>query len=139
MADAPPQRQLILILARNFASRLATAVFLVDEKGRVIFFNEAAEDLLGTRFEEGHGMTAEEYTTLFRPADESGQVLGPLDTPIGIAVNRREPSHGPLSITGADGTSRRIEVTAFPLLAHAGDLVGAIAFFWERPSGNAER
>jgi PAS domain S-box-containing protein len=133
MADPPPQRHLILILARNFASRLATAVFLVDEKGRVIFFNEAAEDLLGTRFEEGHGMSAEEYTELFRPADERGEVLGSLDTPLGIAVNRQEPSHGPLTITGADGTTRRIEATAFPLLAHAGDLVGAIAFFWERP------
>jgi PAS domain S-box-containing protein len=133
MADPPPQRHLILILARNFASRLATAVFLVDEKGRVIFFNEAAEDLLGTRFEEGHGMSAEEYTGLFRPASEGGELLGSLDTPLGIAVNRQEPSHGPLTITGADGTTRRIEATAFPLLAHAGDLVGAIAFFWERP------
>jgi PAS domain S-box-containing protein len=133
MADPPPQRHLILILARNFASRLATAVFLVDEKGRVIFFNEAAEDLLGTRFEEGHGMSAEEYTELFRPADERGEMLGSLDTPLGIAVNRQEPSHGPLTITAADGTTRRIEATAFPLLAHAGDLVGAIAFFWERP------
>jgi PAS domain-containing protein len=132
MAEPPPQRHLILILARNFASRLATAVFLVDEKGRVIFFNEAAEDLLGTRFEEGHGMSAEEYTKLFRPAGEGGELLGPLDTPLGIAVNRQEPSHGPLTITGADGTTRRIEATAFPLLAHAGDLVGAIAFFWER-------
>jgi PAS domain-containing protein len=134
MADPPQQRHLILILARNFASRLATAVFLVDARGSVIFFNEAAEDLLGTRFEEGHGMTSEEYTELFRPAGERGEVLGPRDTPLGIAVSRREPSHGPLTITGADGASRRIEVTAFPLLAHAGDLVGAIAFFWERPA-----
>jgi PAS domain-containing protein len=132
MAGPPPQRHLILILARNFASRLATAVFLVDAEGRVIFFNEAAEDLLGTRFEEGHGMSAEEYTKLFRPADEGGELLGPVDTPLGIAVNRQGASHGPLSITGADGVARRIEVTAFPLLAHAGDLVGAIAFFWER-------
>jgi PAS domain S-box-containing protein len=132
MAEPPPQRHLILILARNFASRLATAVFLVDAEGRVVFFNEAAEDLLGTRFEEGHGMSAEEYTKLFRPADERGEALGQRDTPLGIAVNLREPSHGPLTITGADGTTRRIEVTAFPLLAHAGDMVGAIAFFWQR-------
>jgi PAS domain-containing protein len=138
MADPPPQRHLILILARNFAFRLATAVFLVDEKARVIFFNEAAEDLLGTRFEEGHGMSAEEYTKLFRPAGEGGELLGPVDTPLGVAVNRQEPSHGPLTITGADGTIRRIEATAFPLLAHAGDLVGAIAFFWERPDVPAE-
>lgn len=61
----------------------------------MIFFNEAAEDLLGTRFEEGHGMSAEEHTKLFRPTDERGELLGPVDTPLGIAVNRREPSHGP--------------------------------------------
>ncbi|HEY7659894.1 MAG TPA: hypothetical protein VIC58_04780, partial [Actinomycetota bacterium] len=67
MAAPPPQRNLILILARNFASRLATATFLVDAEGSVIYFNEAAEQLLGTRFIEGHGMTAEEYTKLFEP------------------------------------------------------------------------
>lgn len=132
MAEPPPQRHLILILARNFASRLATAVFLVDAEGRVIFFNEAAEKLLGTRFEEGHGLSADEVRERFRPADEHGELLGRSDTPLGVAVSRREPSHRPLTLTGADGVARRIEVTAFPLLAHAGDLVGAIAFFWER-------
>jgi PAS domain S-box-containing protein len=132
MAEPPPQRQLILILARNFASRLATAAFLVDADGRVIFFNEAAEKLLGTRFEEGHGMSAEEYTRLFRPTGETGE-LRAQETPLGIAVSRRQPGHGPVTITGADGVSRSIEVTAFPLMAHAGDLVGGVAFFWERP------
>ena len=83
-------------------------------------------------------MSAEEYTKRFRPAGERGEALGQRDTPLGIAVNRREPSHGPLTITGADGTTRRIEVTAFPLLAHAGDMVGAIAFFWERPEQPAK-
>jgi PAS domain S-box-containing protein len=135
MAEPPPQRHLILILARNFASRLATAVFLVDAEGRVIYFNEAAEELLGTRFQEGHGMSADEYTGLFRPTDERGTLLEPDQTPLGIAFSRQEPAHAPLSITGADGVERRIEATAFPLLAHAGDLVGAIAFFWEGPRG----
>jgi PAS domain-containing protein len=135
MGEPPPQRHLILILARNFASRLATAVFLVDAEGRVIFFNEAAEELLGTRFLEGHGMTADEYTSRFRATDESGQPLAPAETPLGMAVARRQPAHGPLTITGADGVVRNIEVTAFPLLAHAGDLVGAVAFFWERSGG----
>jgi PAS domain-containing protein len=132
VSELPPQRHLVLILARNFASRLATAVFLVDAEGRVIFFNEAAEELLGTRFLEGHGMSAQQYVDLFRPTGEGGELLGPGETPLGVAVTRREPSHFPLTITGGDGVPRRIEVTAVPLLAHAGELVGAIAFFWER-------
>ena len=132
MAEPPPQRHLILILARSFASRLATAVFLVDEGGRVIYYNEAAERLLGQRFIEGHGMTLEETRERFRPSDDEGNPIPIRETPLGVAITRRESAHGPLVIRGADGVDRRIEATAFPLLAHAGDLVGAIAFFWER-------
>lgn len=132
MAASPPQRNLILILARNFASRLATAVFLVDADGRVIYFNEAAERLLGQRFVEGHGMAPEEYTKLFQPTDEDGDPLPILETPLGIAITRQEPEHARLTIRGADGVTRPIEATAFPLLAHTDQRVGAIAIFWER-------
>lgn len=135
MAEPPPERHLVLILARSFASRLATAVFLVDAEGRVIYFNEAAEELLGMRFQEGHGLAVEEYTAKLVPHDEHGQPLGPDEIPIGIAVTKQQPVHLPVSITGGDGITRQLEATAFPLLAHAGDLVGAIAFFWERPEG----
>ena len=41
-SDRPAQRNLVLILARAFASNLATAVFLVDADGTVIYYNEAA-------------------------------------------------------------------------------------------------
>ncbi len=133
MAEPPEQRHLILILARNFASRLATAVFLVDADGRLIYFNEAAERLLGTRFREGHGMSREQILKVFRPTDDRGEPIPPAHTPLGIAATQQQPAHAPMTITVADGTQRRLEVSAFPLLAHAGDLVGAIAFFWERP------
>lgn len=131
MAEPPPEQHLVLILARNFASRLATAAFLVDADGRVIFFNEAAEELLGMRFQEGHGLAAEEYTERLAVLAEDGTPLAPNESPIGIAVTKQEPVHFPVTITGGDGVRRRIEATAFPLLAHVGDLVGAIAFFWE--------
>ena len=61
------QRNLVLILARSFAAQLATAVFLVDAEGTVIYFNEAAERLLGQRFIEGAGMAPEEWSTRYRP------------------------------------------------------------------------
>ncbi len=132
VAAPPPQRNLILILARNFASRLATAVFLVDAEGRVIYFNEAAERLLGQRFVEGHGMAPEDYTKLFQPTDDDGNPIRILETPLGMAITRQEPGHARLRIRGADGVTRPIEATAFPLLAHTDERVGAIAIFWER-------
>jgi len=131
MSERPAQRNLVLILARNFAAQLATAVFLVDAEGTVIYYNEAAERALGRRFIEGHGMPASEWSTVFAPRDHAGDHLPLEQIPLGIAIVRRQPAHGVLQIRGADGVERRIEVAAFPLFAHSEDFVGAIAIFWE--------
>jgi PAS domain S-box-containing protein len=125
------QRNLVLILARDFASRLATAVFLVDPEGNLIYFNEAAERVLGQRFVEGRGMSARDWSTTFTPVDDQGEALPLSELPLGVALLKREPAHRALRIIGGDGVTRRIEVTAFPLFAHADESVGAIAIFWE--------
>ena len=124
---------LVLILAKSFAAQLATAVFLVDAEGTVIYFNEAAERLLGQRFIEGAGMAAEEWSTRYRPRDSEGHIVPLESLPLGVTMLNREPAHGVLTILGADGVDRRIEVAAFPLLARTEDFVGAIALFWEWP------
>jgi PAS domain-containing protein len=130
---APRQHNLVLILARSFAAQLATAVFLVDAEGTVIYYNEAAERLLGNRFIEGAGMPAEEWSTIYRPRDADGQTVPLQSLPLGVTMLKREPAHGIITILSADGVDRRIEVAAFPLFAHTEDFVGAISLFWERP------
>jgi PAS domain-containing protein len=50
MAEA--QKPLELILARNLLSSISTPAFQVDERGTLVFFNEAAGALVGRRFEE---------------------------------------------------------------------------------------
>lgn len=127
------QRNLVLILARDFASRLATAVFLVDAAGDLIYFNEAAERVLGQPFQEGSEMVLETWSSAFDPVDEHGQPLPMKELPLGMALTRRTPAHRALQIASADGLTRRIEVTAFPLFAHSDEFVGAIAIFWEPP------
>lgn len=127
------QRNLVLILARDFASRLATAVFLVDTEGNLIYFNEAAEHVLGHPYVEGRAMTAEEWSTAFEPVDEDGGPLPLEDLPLGRALTERVPAHRAFRILGADGVARSIAVTAFPLFAHADEFVGAVAIFWEPP------
>lgn len=133
MAKAPLQHNLILILARSFASQLATAVFLVDEQGSVIYYNEAAERLLGHRFIEGAGMPAETWSTLYEPRDADGRKVPLEELTLGVTMLKHEPAHGIVTIRSADGTDRRIETAAFPLFAHTEDFVGAMALFWEFP------
>ncbi len=125
------QRNLVLILARSFAAQLATAVFLVDAEGNVIYYNEAAERVLGRKYIEGAGMPPEVWSTVFRPRDDEGRPLSLESLPAGIAILERRPAHGRLTITGEDGVNRRIEVAAFPLFAHTEDFLGAIILFWE--------
>ena len=130
-----PQRSLLLIMARDFASRLATATFLVDPEGSLIYYNEAAEQILGQPFVEGGSMPASEWSTAFEPVDETGQSLPLESLPLGVALSRHQPAHGSLRIVGRDGVARTIEVTGVPLFAHAGEFVGAMAIFWEPEAG----
>lgn len=130
------QRNLVLILARDFASRLATAVFLVDTEDNLIYFNEAAEAMLGIPYAEGEVIAAADWSRAIAPADEEGRVLPPSERPLGVALEQGTPSHRSLRVRSVAGTHRHIEVTAFPLFAHADECVGAMSIFWE-PSEEA--
>ena len=94
---------LVLILARAFAAQLATAVFLVDAEGTVIYYNEAAEQLLARKFIEGAGMPAEEWSTVFRPRDAEGRTVPLQSLALGTTMLKREPAHDIVTILGADG------------------------------------
>ena len=126
------QQSIELILFRQLAQALAVPVFLVDERGDLIFLNEAAEGLLGVRFDDLDDMPFERWTTVFRPKGPDGRPIAPESLPLAQAVLHRRPAHGTMTITGTDGVGRGLEVTAFPLEGGRGRLLGAVAMFWER-------
>lgn len=125
-------KHLILILAREFASKLATPMFVGDAAGDVVFYNEAAEGILGRPFAEGIEMPAEQWVSLFHPETLAGAPMALGEMPPAIAFLERKPAHGTLRITGLDGRTRVVAVTAFPLFAHADELIGMVAIFWEQ-------
>jgi PAS fold len=54
-------------MARGFISNLSTPAFLVDQQGVLVYYNEAAEEILGLTFAEAGPM----------PADQSGPGSSP--------------------------------------------------------------
>lgn len=122
-----------LILTRQLASQLAMPTFLVDEKGVLVFYNEAAEEILGRRFEEAGAMTPREWLAAFTPRDVGGQPLPAEALPLTIALREQRPAHADFRIRGLDGVDRCIEATAFPLIGLAGRRAGAVVVFWKRP------
>lgn len=132
-AEAAPGggHSLQLILAREFAANLATPMFLIDAEGTLVFFNDAAELMLGRSYGEVGPISANEFGSRLQMAELDGTPIRRRDSPAGIAYYRREPSHRTLLATGLDGTRRSFEVTAYPLFARAGEMHGVLTVFWE--------
>ena len=131
MASGATQKPIELILARQLATHLAMPIFLVDAEGTLVFYNEPAERILGRRFDETGEMSAADWSSGFRPTDDSGQRLPPEKVPLMIAHVERRPVHMRFWLRGFDNVWRQIEATAVPLMAPAGRYVGAVAIFWE--------
>lgn len=129
------QKNLVLILAREFASKLATATFIADADGTLVFYNEPAEEILGLTFAEAGEIRAEEWSSLYKLEELDGSPMPLERNPGGIALLERRPAHRELRLTGLDGVTREISATAFPLMATSEELVGMVAIFWERQEG----
>ena len=127
------EHSLVLILARGLASSIATPMFLVDKGGTLVYYNEAAEQILGQTYAEAGEMSPEEWGTAFAPEDpDTGDKLDPQALPLTVALSERRPAHRRMAITGIDGERRRINVTAFPFFARTDEFVGAVAIFWQQ-------
>jgi PAS domain-containing protein len=137
MEGRPPQKHLALIIARELASQIATATFIADATGNLVFYNEAAEEVLGRTFAEAGTMPAGGWTSQFLLEEPDGTPMPLERMPAGIALLERRPAHGKLWMTGLDGQRRLLSVTAVPLFASETEFVGMIALFWQSSPDDA--
>ena len=128
------QKSLPLILAREFAANVATPMVVMDERGRLVFFNEPAEQIFGQEHADVGELAPDEWTRLFDIRRLDGTSIELEDVPAGIAHAEQRPAHDTLAFTmTVDGTRHEIAVTAFPLLGRKEELLGVVTVFWERP------
>ena len=132
MADEQPE--LALILARNLISAMMTPAFIVDPDGLMSFFNEAAGNLIGRRFEETGRLTREEWNEI-GPVDESGRPVPSDRMPMTIALREGRPAYGRFRIKTDQGILMDVDTSAMPLMA-GGDSHGAIVTFVPAVPGN---
>lgn len=128
------QPDLVLIVARSFATKLATPTLIADANGDLVYFNDAAAEVLGRSYLDVRELPASRWQELFDTATLDHEPLPLEKMPAGIALLERRPAHGSFVIRGLDGREREITVTALPLLSHPDEVVGVMAVFWELPA-----
>ena len=124
------QRNVALILARELAVNLSTPMWIWDEQGELVFYNEHVLEILGSRSADV-GVGKLEELPQFVPTDLDGNPMDVDDLPSAIAIKQQRPSQQKLRFVGLDGVKRTVSVTAFPLFARGGEFVGAVSVFWE--------
>lgn len=124
-------REIEVILSRQWADSLSTAVFIVDPEGNLIFYNEKAENLLGMRYEETGAMPVSEWSSIFTPRDDDGNKLAPEELPLVQTLTKQKPAHGEFWIKSLKGKDYKISVTSFPIIGKPSRFLGAIAIFWK--------
>jgi len=120
-----------LILNRQLADCLSIPVFIADTAGNLIYYNEPAENILGSRYDETGEMPMEMWSTIFKPMDESGKIIPSEDLPLVKTLRNRCPYHKTFRIESLEGKSEKISVTSYPILGRASKFLGAVAIFWE--------
>ena len=61
------QPDLVLIVARSFATKLATPTLITDARGDLVYFNDAAAELIGRSYLDIGELPASRWQELFEP------------------------------------------------------------------------
>ena len=125
------QKSLPLILAREFASNVATPLSILDEQGTLVFFNEPAERIIGQTHAELGELSAAEWRARFRAQRPDGTPVADEELPTSVALRHLRPAHETLVYTMLDGHRRTLSVTAIPMLERGEELAGVVVVFWE--------
>ena len=126
-----PAYEIEIVLNRQLADCLAIPVFLTDTFGNLIYYNEPAEQILGKRYEDTGEMSVKEWSTIYKPVDESGSVIPPEDLPLVKTLRNCKPYHKSFWIESLNGNKEKISVTSYPILGRTSKFLGAVAIFWK--------
>ena len=127
------QHPVEIILLQQWASLMAVPVWITDADGRLVYYNEPAETIVGVRFDDAGELPAEDLAERFVMSDVDGTPLANDDRPLMIALTKQMPAHRRMRILGSDQKWREIEVTAITINGEGNRHLGAMATFWEVP------
>ena len=124
---APQQQPLELILARNLIQNISTPALIADCEGSLVFYNEAAGQIIGRRFEEAGRLSQDRWRAALSPPD--GKATAENADTLSLGLTGSAAAHGRFHIRGYDDREVEVEASAIPL-TRGPDLHGTLVAFW---------
>ena len=120
-----------MILLKQWASLMAVPVWITDVEGRLVYYNEPTEEIIGLRFEDAGELSADRLSEVFVLCDLDGSPLAADDRPLMIALTKQMSAHRRIRFLRADKEWREIAVTAIPIIGEGNRHLGAMVTMWE--------
>lgn len=125
------QHPIEMILLKQWASLIAVPVWITDVDGRLVYYNEPTEEIIGLRFEDAGELSADQLADVFVLRDLDDSPLANDDRPLMIALTKQMSSHRRIRFLRADKEWREIAVTAIPIIGEGNRHLGAMVTMWE--------
>jgi PAS domain-containing protein len=126
-------KSLVLIRAKHLAESITVPAWLADADGNLVFFNEAAELLIGRTFADAGPMPASEWIETFNIRDRNDSTLKLEEVPGWVALQEHRPQTGHVKFTAQDGKDHFVSTAAIPLSDTPEHFEGVLIVFWEEP------
>jgi len=120
-----------MILLKQWASLIAVPVWITDADGRLVYYNEPTEEIIGMRFEDAGELSADQLAEVFVISDIDGSPLANDDRPLMIALTKQMSAHRRIRFLRVDKQWREIAVTAIPIIGEGNRHLGAMVTMWE--------
>jgi PAS domain-containing protein len=120
-----------MILLKQWASLIAVPVWITDADGRLVYYNEPTEEIIGMRFEDAGEMSADQLAEVFVIREIDGSPLANDDRPLMIALTKQMSAHRRIRFLRVDKQWREIAVTAIPIIGEGNRHLGAMVTMWE--------
>jgi PAS domain-containing protein len=122
-----PNQEIEFILARQLSEFLSSPIAIVDHDGRMIYYNESAEFILGKKFNESGEIESREWDERFYDENKENTVKM-LDLPFLKVLSGRTIIEGEYWIRSFEEIEQKVRFICIPLVGMAQRELGALVF-----------
>ncbi len=125
MANYPVE----FILARQLAEYMSTPIAIVDYDGKIIYYNEPAEYILGKKFNESGEIEYREWDNRFYLEHDRSAPMQVLDIPFISALSNRIILQGEYWMRNFEEVDQKVLIICVPIVGMGHRELGTIVYF----------